>query len=173
MVRHQRIRKTTGMPDSEDKGGRLEVGQQRTERRASRRSRVLKSGLAAYNEQFSTFPCIVRNVSESGARLDLDELAQVPPSFVLHIGVDGYQVECERVWRDGKACGVKFVGEKSHSPYFHPQKVGTSEQHFSPYAERAMRMHEEMEDAREESRPAILEARKPRRAPHPTFGRRT
>ena len=111
----------------DDQGKRIMTGPHGVDRRALRRNRVLKSALAAYNSQFTTMPCVMRNVSEDGARLEFDELARVPASFVLHVGIDGYQIGCERVWRDGKACGVKFTGEKSPSHFFHPQALGMSQ----------------------------------------------
>lgn len=143
------------------------------ERRRSPRRRVLKSGLASYNKDYTTVPCVMRNINADGARLDFDELAAVPSTFTLHVGIDGYRIECERVWREGKACGVRFVGEKASTPIFHAQKIDTAENSLSEPVLRAMELHRQARDD-DEVRPAVIEihARRPK-SHKPAFGRRT
>ncbi len=82
------------------------------DRRSARRQRVLKAAVAAFNQEFSTYPCIVRNISDTGAKLEFADPTQVPSSFVLHVELDGFKVECERVWQHGHDCGVRFIGER-------------------------------------------------------------
>ena len=79
-----------------------------TERRAVRR-RVLKSGTIAYNDRFSTLSCTVRDLSEGGARLRADNPLFVPSQFELLIEQDGFEAECEVVWRVDKDLGVRFT----------------------------------------------------------------
>lgn len=51
--------------------------------------------------------CIVRNVSEGGARLELADVGQVPPAFDLH--VSGLQPQaCNVVWRSVRDLGIVF-----------------------------------------------------------------
>lgn len=76
------------------------------------RTRVLKGAHAAFNQEFSAIPCVVRDLSETGARLQFDEGWFVPPLFTLFVDVDGFKVECERVWHKGSHCGVRFLGDK-------------------------------------------------------------
>ena len=76
------------------------------------RSKVLKGAHAAFNQEFSAIPCTLRNLSGSGARLIFEGGWFVPDRFTLHVDIDGYKVECERVWQKGSECGVRFVGEK-------------------------------------------------------------
>ncbi|MCG6857914.1 MAG: hypothetical protein LJE67_07590 [Salaquimonas sp.] len=143
------------------------------ERRGSQRHRVLKSGLAAYNKHYSTLPCVMRNESETGARLNFDDLASVPIAFTLHVGVDGYQVECERVWREGKACGVKFVSEKTPSRIFDAFRLSSTETALSKEMMRAMKLQEQSQDEGE-GQPAVIEVRERQpKSNKPTFGRRS
>ncbi|MEC9342954.1 MAG: PilZ domain-containing protein [Pseudomonadota bacterium] len=144
------------------------------ERRRSRRQRVLKSGIASFNDDFSTIPCVMRNVTEDGARLDFEALTPLPAHFMLHVGLDGFQIECQRVWTEGKACGVRFVGEKLPTRLFRTQKLGTSETALSEHALRAIELHERAEAEKvSEARPAVIEtAPKRRPAGKPSFGRR-
>jgi len=97
------------------------------EKRAARRQRVLKAAVAAFNMEFSTIPCVVRNLSETGARLEFNEGAAAPERFVLQIELDGFKVDCERVWQRGNICGVRFVSEKRPTRVYRSQVLNTSE----------------------------------------------
>lgn len=79
-----------------------------SERRAVRR-RVLKSGTIAYNDRFKTLSCTVRDLSEGGARLRVDNPMFVPSQFVLLMEQDGFEADCEVVWRADKDVGVRFT----------------------------------------------------------------
>jgi hypothetical protein len=76
------------------------------------RVRVLKGAHAAFNKEFSAIPCMVRDLSETGAKLEFEGGWFVPEQFTLHVDVDGYKVECRRLWHRGRFCGVEFIGEK-------------------------------------------------------------
>lgn len=147
------------------------VGELDTERRGSRRHRVLKSGLAAYNHHYSTLPCVMRNESGTGARLEFGEISAVPDAFTLHVGLDGYQVECERVWHEGTVHGVKFVGEKSPSRIFDAHKLSSSTSEIDANVRRAIELQGQ---AKGDVRPAVIEVRPRRPKSHaPVFGRRS
>lgn len=87
------------------------------------RTRVLKGAHAAFNQEFSAIPCIVRDMSDTGARLQFDEGWFVPPLFTLFVEIDGFKVECERVWHKGSSCGVRFIGEKIRIGSHRPQVI--------------------------------------------------
>jgi hypothetical protein len=78
-------------------------------RHAGRR-RMLKSGIIAYNNRFCTLPCMVRDVSATGARLRVDTSVSAPDTFELIIESDGLEASCEVVWRKANELGVRFVG---------------------------------------------------------------
>jgi len=61
------------------------------------------------NARQSTIPCVVRNVSDSGARLRVDGSLSAPDTFELFIELDGSWVACEVVWRIGNEVGVRFT----------------------------------------------------------------
>lgn len=52
--------------------------------------------------------CIVRDLSDSGARLQFDSPAEVPPRFEIRINGAGWRTAQVR-WRTGKDVGVEFV----------------------------------------------------------------
>lgn len=65
----------------------------------------------------------MRDASDTGARLEFEDGWFVPDRFVLFVEVDGYKVECERIWQKGKNCGVHFVGPKLASATHRPQAL--------------------------------------------------
>jgi hypothetical protein len=78
------------------------------QRRAPRR-RVLKSGTVAYNERHTTLPCSVRDISTTGARVQVEGSICAPDTFDLLIPLDGLEASCEVVWRNGQEVGVRFI----------------------------------------------------------------
>ncbi len=78
--------------------------------RQEARRRVLKTGIIAYNSRFKTLTCTVRDLSEHGARLRVDNPTMVPSHFELIIELDGFEVDCEITWRQDMEIGVRFLG---------------------------------------------------------------
>ena len=81
----------------------------------ARRMRVLKAAHAGFNNQFSAVPCVVRDMSDTGARIEFDLGWIVPSQFTLYIELDGLKVNCEKIWSRGKIHGVRFIGEKTRT----------------------------------------------------------
>jgi PilZ domain-containing protein len=52
--------------------------------------------------------CLVRNLSATGAAIEVSSPLQCPIAFVLAIPSDGSVRHCHVVWRKGKRIGVKF-----------------------------------------------------------------
>jgi hypothetical protein len=53
--------------------------------------------------------CTVRNVSASGAQLELTSESELPPAFILALSHDGsVRRTCHRVWQDALLVGVRF-----------------------------------------------------------------
>jgi len=77
------------------------------ERRADMRQRVLKGAVLSFNKGYSTFECVVRNLSDGGAQLSLGETFALPERFSLT--VDGKVSRPALVrWRTATAIGVAF-----------------------------------------------------------------
>jgi hypothetical protein len=79
------------------------------ERRSSPRRRVLKGAIVLYGNRNITLPCMVRDLSDSGARIRVEGSIAAPDKFILMIELDGFEADCEVVNRSGKDLGVKFV----------------------------------------------------------------
>lgn len=79
------------------------------DKRAEQRRRVLKAGIIAFNDRFTTLPCAVRDLSANGARLRVKGSVTVPNGFELIVELDGLEADCEVVWRKETEIGVRFL----------------------------------------------------------------
>ena len=78
------------------------------EHRRSPRQRSLKGGTIT----FGTYPsvdCIIRNISDKGARLEVQSAAAVPDHFMLLIKPELLKRSCRVAWRENQNIGVQFV----------------------------------------------------------------
>jgi hypothetical protein len=57
----------------------------------------------------SLAPCVVREVSPAGARLEVDDNWSLPEAFWLRIVGDTAMHFCKIAWRHGASVGVHFV----------------------------------------------------------------
>jgi two-component system, OmpR family, response regulator len=79
------------------------------ELRGSARSRAVLRGRIVFNNRFSTMDCVVRDISPTGARLQLAGGEVLPPVFELSLPLRSRHHQAEIVWRRGKECGVRFI----------------------------------------------------------------
>ncbi len=52
----------------------------------------------------------MRDLSDTGARLQVEGSIDAPDTFELMIAIDGMEADCRVAWRRGKEVGVVFVG---------------------------------------------------------------
>lgn len=79
-----------------------------SERRVAPRTRTLKRAKILFNNRFSTYDCIVRNISATGALLTIDEAAHLPKTFEVRIG-DDPERPAKLVYRRGMLAGIRFL----------------------------------------------------------------
>ncbi len=83
------------------------------------RLRALKGGsILFYNG--AAFDCTVRNLSETGARLEVENPVGIPDTFKLTIKSKKLERACRVIWRKAKEIGVRFVGSASTGASLHP-----------------------------------------------------
>jgi PilZ domain len=75
--------------------------------RISPRRRMLKTGQIAFSDKVPKLECTVRNLSETGACLQISTTVGMPASFALF--VDGVRHSCQVVWRTETRLGVAFT----------------------------------------------------------------
>lgn len=76
--------------------------------RDSERSKSFLRATIRFQNRNVTMDCLVRNISLSGARLEIDETAALPAEFELEIPNRGVVLQCQLKWRHDQAAGVKF-----------------------------------------------------------------
>ena len=76
------------------------------EKRAAPRQRVLKRGMIVYGG--GSADCTVRNLSATGARVDIESLTGLPNSFMLVIESDQFMRRGRPVWYTDKKLGIAF-----------------------------------------------------------------
>ncbi len=67
-------------------------------------------------------PCLLSDVSASGARLTLQSPGDIPEQFALLLAAEhGVQRECKVMWREENQLGVEFIKplavKDAHSPF--------------------------------------------------------
>jgi hypothetical protein len=77
------------------------------EHRINQRRRLLKSGQIAFTDKAPKLECTVRNLSETGACLQVSTTYGMPAGFGLF--VDGVRRTCRVIWRTDTRLGVTFM----------------------------------------------------------------
>ncbi|MEZ5818969.1 MAG: PilZ domain-containing protein [Hyphomicrobiaceae bacterium] len=91
--------------------------------RRSRRQTACVQALIKEDRLSEPVGCVIRNLSATGARLELvktDRKAfsseeRIPDLFTLEFRLEKTEVDCEIVWRRGDTMGVRFRSLPRHS----------------------------------------------------------
>jgi len=86
----------------------------REHRRAARR-KTLKAGKIVLSD-WSVIDCTVRDMSETGARLEFGAVAVLPPEFRLLIVSSNQLIPARLSWQRGATAGVQFTGSAQDAP---------------------------------------------------------
>ncbi len=80
-----------------------------TKKREARKS-LHQPGWITLDGGFAARPCVVRDMSTTGAKLTIDDPNVLPAKLRLGFSRDARTGRnCEVVWRRGKSLGVRFV----------------------------------------------------------------
>lgn len=79
------------------------------DRRRDHRGRTYLGGQIAFNNRWCTIDCLVRNMSQRGAKLEFPEPVLVPSELDLIIPLRGYSRRVRVIWKQAKALGVSFA----------------------------------------------------------------
>ena len=85
-----------------------ELGLSLPERRGAPRLRTLKGGSIVFGTA-AAIDCVIRNMSETGAALEVDSPIGIPDDFALLIKPETIMRNCHVIWRTAKRIGVRFV----------------------------------------------------------------
>jgi hypothetical protein len=85
-----------------------------SQRRAARRRNISLSAIVVSAGKL-VGPCVLLDVSETGARLTQLGQSDVPDRFVLMLTKDGtVRRDCEVAWRANNEIGVRFISAHPH-----------------------------------------------------------
>ena len=79
------------------------------ERRADQRHRVLKGGTLQFNNGYSSLECVIRDLSATGARIQMGETFGVPSRFTMSISGETKRIEASLRWRNSRNIGLTFL----------------------------------------------------------------
>jgi len=80
------------------------------EKRRSKRRQIGQRAWVDFGPGSRVHPCLVKDMSDTGARLALIFQGSAPEEFVLHFSPDGsVGRRCQIRWQRGKEVGVKFT----------------------------------------------------------------
>ena len=79
------------------------------EKRGSLRRRVLKRGKVLLHDHNTVLDCLIRDMSDGGARLQIEHASTLPMLFKLANVSDGEVREVRVIWRKDGQAGVAFV----------------------------------------------------------------
>ena len=86
----------------------VETAHEGAERRSERRLRTLKAAKIVLNRGRSVFDCTIRNLSPSGALIQVPSMVGIPERFEIVMGGGATHRPCCVRWRTGRLMGVHF-----------------------------------------------------------------
>jgi hypothetical protein len=86
------------------------------EHRSATRTRALLSGQIRFNGGMSTMDCLVRDLSEGGARLQIGDSVAIPARFDLYIAKKDQTHRAALQWRTREEIGVAFEPATASEP---------------------------------------------------------
>ncbi len=78
------------------------------EQRSNQRQRVLKAGKIAYGGGSIVVDCTIRNLSATGARLQVPTSVAIPDRFEFTEAATGKRCAATVMWRKGNLIGIRF-----------------------------------------------------------------
>jgi hypothetical protein len=109
------------------------------ERRALVRHKTFIKGRIYFNNRLSSLDCIVRDVSERGARLQVPESVAVPDAFELFLPSKDEHYRAQARWRRGDQIGVSWAADTLSK-----QKAESGAESEHSLAERVARLEQEV-----------------------------
>ena len=79
------------------------------EKRSATRRRTLKAARIIFNKGASTLDCTLRNLSDTGAAIEVASTVGIPEEFDLLVLADKSAYRCHVVWRSMGRLGLHFI----------------------------------------------------------------
>lgn len=79
------------------------------DRRTIPRNRTVRAAISAFSGPDSPIPCVVLDLSDRGARINVPRSEVLPDAFLLTIETGNVERRCRVAWRRDDEIGVEFV----------------------------------------------------------------
>lgn len=79
--------------------------------------RQLKNAIIVFNQHRSSVACVVRDISDTGAKVRLNGPADLPDEFELVLLKERKIVQASVSWYNHPDCGIIFKGPMRAAPY--------------------------------------------------------
>lgn len=89
------------------------------------RKRTLLSATAFFNDGQFSLPCKVRDISESGLRLNISDAIVLPDRFAVHIPSQDIIHDVCLKWRRASDAGVALSGQQADNPWDRVPRPGS------------------------------------------------
>ena len=76
------------------------------------RQRALLNAKLSYADGQISIPCTVTQISDTGAKVSLEESVSLPDRVRIEIFQRGVDSQARRVWRRGREAGFAFAGQE-------------------------------------------------------------
>ncbi len=86
------------------------------EKRASPRKPLEYSAGLDFGDGRSPRACVLSNISRTGARIRVDNTADLPERLTLLLSSNGVMRRCRVAWSEGQNVGLEFVREPPPAP---------------------------------------------------------
>jgi hypothetical protein len=93
-----------------------------SERRRSQRQKSFLRGCIYFNNRRSAADCLIRDISDQGARVTFSDTVSVPDAFELYIPQKEQTLRARVLWRHGDELGLAFTNAASIQT--HPPEIG-------------------------------------------------
>jgi hypothetical protein len=87
------------------------IGVVSQEHRVAIRHRTFLKGKVQFNNRQLNIDCLVRDLSDTGARISVTQAVMLPQSFDLFLPHRDQTLHCRLSWRRGDEVGVRFCQE--------------------------------------------------------------
>jgi hypothetical protein len=91
-----------------------------TERRRTSRQKAFLQGRIFFNNRRSSIDCLIRDISEHGAKLRFSSAIATPDVVELHVPSRDESYRARIEWRAGEEVGVSFEGTEAVAPPLAP-----------------------------------------------------
>jgi hypothetical protein len=103
----------------------LSITASRPENRRCKRSKTIRAGRIVFNNKQCVVGCTVRDLSETGARLEVPSVLDLPREFEL-IVTNGPTRGCNVVWGASTLIGVRFVDREASARTIGPTEAAAA-----------------------------------------------